>query len=327
MNTLYIGIIIAIIAVGVGAGVFLMSQTNQQSQPATTTTPTTTTTSQTTTKTTTTTHQGSGMDISGTWEGTFTASRWPGEKTGKWKWVIHRVSGNKYEGYLMTMDVYPTNGYIKIEVTLDGNKITVGTVGGEFAAAVFSGTVTGDGNNAQGTWKFTNGQDSGQWSGRRVSMSTSLPVTTTTEAETETTTTTHQSSTTTTTSSGSSQVQACGISLEGDYADAWKNMYSIFVDVFGSDNLKCIMGTTTTGQYQIYLNITSYDPAKLNEYADSITNGFVSEGWTILQKTTDTEALYLLMTKTFGNTDVTAVLQVRITPSEGEIVVVFGGGS
>ncbi len=323
MNTLYIGIIIAIIAVGIGAGIFLMQSSQQPTQQATTTTTSSSPIGTTTNTIATTTGQQSGIDISGTWEGTFTASRWPGEKTGKWKWVIYRVSSNKYEGYLMTMDVYPTNGYIKIEVTLDGNKITVGTVGEGFAAAVFSGTVTSDGNNAQGTWKFSNGQDSGQWSGRRVSMSTSLPVTTTTEAET--TTTTQQVSTTTT--SSSSQVEACGVSVRGDFAEAWKDIYGVFTDVFGAENLQCVMGTKTTGQYQIYLNITSYDSSKLDEYANKVLNKFLANGWRIFQRTQDNEELFLMMVKTFGSTDVTAVIQVHITPNEAEIIVIFGSGS
>ncbi len=210
LNILYIGIILAIITVGIGAGIFFMQTSQRSTQTITTSTPIETTTSSTTT-----TDQHSNIDISGTWEGTFTASRWPGEKTGQWKWVIYKVSNNKYEGYLMTMNVYPTGGYIKIDVTLDGDKITVGTVGGEFAAVVFSGKVTSDGNNAQGTWKFTGGQDSGEWSGRRVSMSTSLPITTTTETESETTTTAQQTTTTT----SSSQVHGCNIRPPKNYVD------------------------------------------------------------------------------------------------------------
>jgi len=85
LNSLYLGIIIGVIAIGIGVGVFLISQTGQQQIHQTTTT--TTSAVQKTTTIQPTTNQQSGIDISGTWEGTFTASKWPGEKkkTGKWK--------------------------------------------------------------------------------------------------------------------------------------------------------------------------------------------------------------------------------------------------
>lgn len=273
MNTLLIvGVVVALL-VGVGAAIIYYNASSINIGTTSTPSETTTTTKQST-QTTTTTSGYSGADLSGTWEGTFTAHAWQGpSSTGHWTWIIHRVSSNKYAGVLKTSDVYPTGGWINIEVTVDGNQITVGTVGnyGGMAAVVFSGTVSGDGTQASGTWHFTNNMDNGQWSGRKVSSSTQIPSETTT-----TTTTTTQSVTGTTTTT---QAPGCIPNPPTQYQAAYQSMYQAAATVFGESNLQCYFQGVVNQQYAASFHIQNYNPQEASNYLQELNTTLANNGW------------------------------------------------
>ncbi|ADI31229.1 hypothetical protein [Staphylothermus hellenicus] len=280
MNTLLIvGVIVAALLVGVGAAITYYNNA-PSTNIGTTTTPSETTTQQPT-QTTTTTSGYSGADLSGTWEGTFTAHAWQGSGgTGHWTWIIHRVGSNKYEGVLKTSNVYPTGGWINIEVTVDGNQITVGTVGnyGGIAAVVFTGTVSGDGSQASGTWHFTNDMDNGQWSGRKVSSSTQIPSETTTIQTSASQTTTTQSGTGTTTTT---QVPGCVPNPPTQYQAAYQSMYQAAATVFGESNLQCYFQGIVNTQYVVSFHIQNYNSEEAFNYAQQLNTTLTSNGWII----------------------------------------------
>lgn len=280
MNTiLVIGLVLAVLLVGAGVAiVYYNSTANTGSSAGTTTSQTETTTQQPQTTTTTKT---TGVDLSGTWEGTFTAQNWKGtSSTGRWTWIIHRVDSNKYAGVLKTMDTYPTGGYIDIEVTVDGNKITIGTVGNNagMAAVVFTGTVSSDGTQASGTWHFSNNMDNGQWSGRKTSSSTQIPVETTATTKTSTNPTTTQTSTTTTITSTTAP-STCVPNPPAQYQAAFQSMYQAAITVFGESNMKCYFQGTVEPQYVVAFHLLNYNEQEALNYAEQLNTALRNDGW------------------------------------------------
>lgn len=276
LNTMLIlGIIVAVLVVGAGAAIIYYynpATTNIGSSTETTTSQTETTTQQQTT--TTTTAVNGELDLSGTWEGTFDAQKWRGTGgTGRWVWIIHKTGPNKYAGVLKTMDVYPTGGYIDIQVTVDGNKITIGTVGNYagMSAVVFTGTISSDGAQASGTWRFSDNSDSGGWSGRKVSSSTQIPV--------ETTTTTTQSITETYTTT---EAPACTPNPPTQYQAAFQSMYQAALTVFGESNIKCYTQGMLGGiQYYVTFNLLNYNEQNINDYVEQLNAILTNDGWFI----------------------------------------------
>ena len=294
-TTALIGILVIIVVAAAGAAIMM----HGGGETTTTTAATTsgggagqTTTGQGGGATSTTSGQGTttqggaeSLDISGTWEGTFTTHKMG---TGHFRWIIKEKTDGKYEGLLITWDAYPLECYIPITVTVSGNKITLGTVGSTmpgFGAVTFTGTITGDGSHAEGTWQFATPVDSGTWSGSKVSSSTSTPTNTcpgetTTETET-TTTSSEEASTTTSTQEGGSTWQ-CTPTPPQNYEDAFNQVYQAISEVFGQDNLECYGQETVNTAYTVEFNILNHTQSEAITAYKNLANAFQSRNWQVL---------------------------------------------
>ena len=320
MKHIFILILIGVAVLGAGIGAYIMNtQTPQQTTMTTTQEQQYTTTTQQPQQTTTTPGETgtptNTIDLSGTWRGTFTASKWPGGSQGRWEWIIYKTGDNEYKGYIKVMDVYPTNGYIPITVSLNGNKITVGTVAG--VVVVFTGTVSSDGRSAQGTWKFSNNQDSGTWSGTKVSSETTVPeTTTTTTTETaETTTTTTSQETSNTGASGA----RCGLVLDKQLAQVYDEALNIFTNVFGSEP-KCTASTMLNQQsYVFQLQVDGLDEAKINDYLTGLTTALQAQGYTVRAAGQNDNEITVVTTKVVDGVLVNLNIVVDISGSEGQV--------
>ncbi len=292
-------ITVAVIVAGIGA-YYISISTDQYPVPTTTTQGENANVGQTTGQQDQTINENTNppqdqIDLSGTWRGTFTATNWPGESQGEWEWIIYRVNGNEYKGYIKVMNVYPTNGYIPITVSLDGNKIRVGTVGG--LVVVFTGTVSDDGKIAHGTWKFSNEQDYGSWSGRKVSSETIVPGMTTTQEQstTQSITTTHGTTTT------SQEGARCGLILDKDLAKTYDEAIAIFSKVFNTEP-RCVGSTMLDQQsFMFHLKADGVDEAKMQDYLTGLTTALQAYGFTIHASGVSGNEITIISTKTVGD--------------------------
>jgi len=321
LKHIFILILIGVAVIGAGIGAYIMNIQTPQQTMTTTQGQQYTTTTQQPQQTTTTVGTGTAtntIDLSGTWRGTFTASKWPGGNKGRWEWIIYKTGDNEYKGYIKVMDVYPTNGYIPVTVSIDGNKIRVGTVAG--VIVVFSGTVSSDGMTAQGTWKFSNGQDSGSWSGRKVSSETTVPGTTTSATTTTTTTTTTKTKTTSqvTTSTGAAGAR-CGLVLDKQLAQVYDEALNIFTKVFGSQP-KCTASTMLNQQsYVFQLKAEGLDEAKINDYLTGLTTALQAQGYTVRAAGQNDNEITVVTTKMVDGVLVNLNIIVDISGSEGQV--------
>jgi hypothetical protein len=224
-------------------------------------------------------------DIPGTWKGSFTTHHWKGYGgSGEWTWIIRRTGEGSYVGVLETSYAYPTQGYVNITVRVEGDKITVGTVGGEGLPAVtFTGKLSSDGRHAEGTWKFTNGMDYGEWRGDKVSSSTTLTYTATQ------------------TSTPIATQLLCSPNPPETHRQAYDELYSVAVKVFGGENLECTeQQTITAGGTTAYIaeyTVKNYNSAGTTLYEDKLTQQLEDKGWKVVLKVQKTSGFEIHVAK------------------------------
>lgn len=315
--TLIAVFVAVLVAAGVGAA-FLISYHSSGRDTA----PTSTYTTATSTTTSQTTSTASPPDISGTWRGGFTASHWKGSSKGSWTWIIRRTGPNTYEGVLKTEDVYPTGGYIEISVKVNGNRITVGTVGSAgIPAATFTGTLSSDGRHAEGSWSFTNGADGGKWSGDRVSGSTSIPSTTSTST---TTTSTSPATTTSTggqTTSSSGSQAPCSSQAPENYREAFNQLYSAATSVLGGMSCKSSQTIQSQGMlvFVAQLSLKNYESSASPQYAAKLLEALTSSGWSIITTQQSSTGFKIASQKAFtvDGRNITLAGEISVTAISG----------
>ncbi len=251
-KTLIAIILVAAIAVGVGAAIKAGNTSGNQTQ--------TTASSQVQSQTTSSnTNQ---VSLEGTWKGTYKGAH----GSGQWTWKIKQVAPGKYAGCLKTTGAYPSD-WMSVTVSIDGDKITVGVTGG----ATFTGKISG--TRASGTWKMTSGGDSGTWSGERVSSMGTLPCSIpggSTGGETTTTTTTSSEG-----SSGGSQ--QCSVKPPAQYNDAFNAVLKAIMDAFPNMRLSCQMAVVEGTSYNAVYNATNAPEAQ--SFVTEVMNSLKVNGW------------------------------------------------
>jgi hypothetical protein len=266
---------------------------------------------------TTTTTQGSSVSIEGTWQGTYKGAQGSGE----WKWVIKKTGANSYTGCLQTSGTYASNGgWMPITVTLDGNKIEIGSVGPN--AVLFSGTISG--NTASGTWHFSTNYDSGSWQGTKVSSNTELLCTEqTTQSQTATSqsTTSTTSETTTTSTQTQTGIPMCTIQPPSNLKDYNDGVMEVVANVFGANNLYCNAAAIEDGTYSEVYTVTNLDPSQINNYVTQLTNGLQAKGWTNISVTANVAGWGIYALKSSNNQTVELVLLMQMQGTTGNLAI------
>ncbi|MCE4609491.1 MAG: hypothetical protein F7C36_03805 [Desulfurococcales archaeon] len=276
MDPKLLAIIAVIVVGGIAAAIFIGGGGE--------TTPSNETTGQdTTTTASTTTVQGgeetsTTADLEGTWQGTYTSSYGPGT----WQWVIKETSPGHYEGCLMTSGPYETTDWLPMTVTVEGNEITLGSVG--LVQVVFTGTVSGD--SAQGDWHIMGGSDQGTWQGSKVNSDNTLPClneeqTSTTTSSMETTTTTQEYTTTTeTTTTTFNGNLGCWPPPSDVIVDAYTSLNLALAEIYGADNLSCIsVSGSGTLTYLYVVSIEGFNPNTYQQDLNNLMTAMNSHGW------------------------------------------------
>jgi len=261
-------VVVAIVATGAGLMAMHSGSHSQTSSTITTGSPTHTTTK--------TSSSGTSLNLEGTWHGSYTGKYGSGE----WTWIIEKTNDNTYRGCLKTTGTY-AGGWMPISIQVSGNKITVGTVGPN--AVTFTGTISG--SHASGTWRMTNAQEGGDWSGTRTGPVTSLPcypktttshqptMTTSKPRTTQTTITRTTTIQTTTTTTGSGGQIACTPPPPTNYQPAFNELLQATVSVIGQQNIRCIGAFMVGGvQYAANYNLINYDTSRTSKIAQDIAN-------------------------------------------------------
>ncbi|GEM_PF-1793907 len=255
-----------------------------------------------------------GVNIEGAWYGTYTSDRFGG--TGRWACRIKKM-GDKYIGVLTLTGPYQASSML-VQITLEGNKITLGWAGG----ATFTGTVSGD--NMQGTWEAPGGSDHGPWNGVRgeTDITPEWPETLT-SATTSTLPSTIPTSGTTTTSAATTTTPTTTVttttpSFPNDlvsmvYSDVMDTLQQIHDDVSFYGYYQ--MGEQYYLVYIIPQNITN--PSSEDQ---QILDQMVSKGYQLVNHMTTAEGFMIILSTLYNGEEYI----VSITGSTGsnEIVVI-----
>ena len=328
MEMKIIGIIAVILIIAIGGALTLNHRGNNNTTTQTTSQGGSITQTSTTSQTQTT--DGSSLNIEGTWHGAYKGAKGSGE----WKWVIKKTGMNTYTGCLQTTGTYIfNNGWMPITVTLNGDKIEIGSVGPN--TVIFSGTISG--NKASGSWHFSTNYDSGSWEGVKESSNNELPCmeqqTTTSRTSTTTHTTTSQEATTTTTQSSTTTtsqtstttttqtqtgIPMCETPPPSNLKEYNDGIMEILASAFGSTNIFCNAAAVQGNTYNEVYTVNNIDPTKINDYITQIVNGLSEKGWVNI--TVANGQIYALS----NDQNIQAIILMQLQGTIGNIAIQIG---
>ncbi len=308
MDPKILAIIGVIVVVGLAAALFIGGGGGSTTNETTSTTTQTNTQSETTTTSTSTS---TSSELEGTWQGTYTSS----QGSGTWKWVIKKTGENQYVGCLYTQGPYPTQEWIPMQIQVNGNQITLGSIGA--VAVTFTGTF--EGTSASGTWHST--YDQGSWQGTKISSDNNLPCfipgesTTTTPAETTTETTTTQETTTSTTTEIS-----CMIPPPENLEWAFNSVNNAILEAF--QQVTCLTSGTQNGEYAYSLVVSPFNLNDANQYATTIAQSLRDDGWSDVIVAAQPPAM--MVTATYYGDNITIQVGIGITyysDTQGQVII------